>query len=286
MSIPRALSLAGLSLHLAFGAAACIALGVLEEPPTPSGAITAIPIEESASTATRIVFPTLPPAWTKTPHASQSTSGDESPTAGTPVEDTATAIPEEGPTSETEVAPTSGAVNFQIDQAESEARFSLGEILRGEPNLVVGVADQVVGDIAIDFDDLSVVQVGVVQINARTFVTVEALRNRSIQNRILFTEQYEFITFSPTSLSGLPDAITFGEPATLQITGDLMITDITNEVTFEVQVTPGSETRLEGLASTVIRRADYEITIPSVYSVAEVDEEVLLEIDFVALASG
>lgn len=175
---------------------------------------------------------------------------------------------------------------FQIDQAESEARFSLSEILRGEPNLVVGVADQVVGEIAVDFGDLSRIQVGVIQINARTFVTDEALRNRSIQNRILFTEQYEFITFSPISIIGLPDAINFGKPVTFQIIGELTITDVTNEVIFEVLITPVSETRLEGIASTVIQRAEYEITIPSVYSVAEVDEEVLLEIEFVALASG
>ena len=167
MSIPRALFLAGLSLYLAFGAAACIALGVFEEPPTPSGAITAIPINESAPTATRIVFPTLPPAWTKTPPASLATpSGSESSSVAGSEEVLATAVPEEEPTAETEVTPTSGAVIFQIDQAESEARFSLSEILRGEPNLVVGVADQVVGEIAVDFGDLSRIQVGVIQINA------------------------------------------------------------------------------------------------------------------------
>ena len=179
-----------------------------------------------------------------------------------------------------------GAVAFVIVQAESEARFSLGELLRGNPKTVVGVTDQVKGEFQVDFENPANSQVGVIQINADTLTTDNSFRNGAIQRFILETSQYEYITFTPTSITGLPESVSFGEAATFMINGDLSIKDVTNQVTFEANVTPVSETRLEGYASTIVAHADYNITIPEVQQVAEVDEEVLLEIEFVAAPSG
>jgi len=57
---------------------------------------------------------------------------------------------------------------------------------------------------------------------------------------------------------------------------------VTREVTFDVTLTPVSETRLEGTATSTIRYADFGLSIPRVPSVASVADEVRLEIDFVA----
>lgn len=59
---------------------------------------------------------------------------------------------------------------------------------------------------------------------------------------------------------------------------------MTQSVTFTATVTVISATQLEGSASTIVNRADFGLEIPSVPNVADVDEEVLLEIDFVAAA--
>jgi len=59
---------------------------------------------------------------------------------------------------------------------------------------------------------------------------------------------------------------------------------VTQHVTFSANITPFSATQIEGHAEVMLAYADYDIFIPSVSHVAEVDEEVLLEIDFVALA--
>jgi hypothetical protein len=56
-------------------------------------------------------------------------------------------------------------------------------------------------------------------------------------------------------------------------------------MSFEVTVTPRSETELQGSARATLLRADFDLRIPSVSSVADVSEEVLLEFDFVALAA-
>jgi len=47
-----------------------------------------------------------------------------------------------------------------------------------------------------------------------------------------------------------------------------------------------STTRLTGTATTVVNRGDYNLTIPSVPNVANVGEDVTLEIDFVAEAAS
>jgi hypothetical protein len=97
--------------------------------------------------------------------------------------------------------------------------------------------------------------------------------------------KFEFINFAPTAVDGLPDSVTLGEAFSFQITGNLTIRDITNQVTFEATVTPVSETRLEGAATATIQRGDYNLAIPNVPNVADVSEDVQLEVDFVATAS-
>jgi polyisoprenoid-binding protein YceI len=75
-----------------------------------------------------------------------------------------------------------------------------------------------------------------------------------------------------------------GQPVRLEISGDLTIRDITQPVTFTAEVVLAAENRLEGSATATIQRADFELTIPQVPRVAGVDEAVVLELDFVALA--
>lgn len=176
-----------------------------------------------------------------------------------------------------------GVIVFTIVQAESEVRFTLDELLSNVPTTVVGVTDQVSGEIAIDPMTPASSKVGVILINARTFVTDNNFRNRAIKNQILDTAEYEFINFTPTSITGFPENPTVGEALEFQITGDLIIRDIAHEVTFDVTVSVVSETRLEGSASAVVARGDYDLKIPNVPRVADVDEEVLIEIDFVAV---
>jgi polyisoprenoid-binding protein YceI len=175
---------------------------------------------------------------------------------------------------------------FRIVSEESEVRFLIDELLRGQPVTAVGRTDQVAGDILIDTDNPSNSQLGAIRVNVRTLATDSSFRDRAIRSRILMSAQdeFEFSEFVPTSLTGLPQSVTLGESVDLSVTGDLTVRDITREVTFQVTVTPVSETRLEGLAKATVLRSDYDLNIPSVPNVANVSDEVRLEIGFVALA--
>lgn len=181
---------------------------------------------------------------------------------------------------------TSHGVVFNIVPDESEVRFEIDDVLNGQAETVVGRTNQVAGQITVNFDDPAQTQLGTIVVNVRTLATDVELRNSVIRGEILLSAQdeFEFGQFEPTSITGLPEQVAIGEPITFQITGNLVLRGISNEVTFDATVTPVSETRLEGTASTVVQREQYGMEIPSIPFVANVEEEVELYIDFVATA--
>jgi len=246
---------------LVFVIAVGVAYALLRTPEAASAPIQAVPVIVEAT-------PTSAPIQEK---ATPAVGASDKPEASTP-----------DPISEP-VADT-GSTVFGIVQAQSEARFIINEVLNGAPKTVVGTTDQVAGEIAINTSNPAESKVGEILINARTLATDNDFRNRAIKNQILNTNEYEFITFTPTELVGLPDGATVGESYTFQIKGDLTVRDVTRNVIFDVMVTPTSETQIKGMASTTILYADYGIVIPKVRAVASVDDDVKLEIEFVAVA--
>jgi polyisoprenoid-binding protein YceI len=228
---------------------------------------------------------TLPPA---TAAAAAPAPATAAPTTAAPATAApATAAPQPQATQAPAAAQATGdAKLYRIVPEESEARFEIDEILRGEPTRVVGITDQVAGDIILDFADAAASQVGVIRINARTLMTDEDRRDRATRSRILQSaeDQYEFVEFTPTALEGLPGSVAVGDTASFTIVGDLKIRDITAEARFEATVNVVAEDRLEGTAETTVLRSTYNLVIPSVPFVADVGEEVLLGIRFVATA--
>ncbi len=281
--IKRVVALGMALMVIIFGV---VAYGFFKPPKEASGPIEAIPVavdqpasaEPTQVPATAEPEPTIEAAVT----AVTPTSEPESTTANEP-EPTATLVTE-ATESDAALDVSSEPVIFEIVQADSEARFIIDEVLNGAPKTVVGVTNQVAGEIAIFVDDPTRSQIGTILVNARTLVTDNEFRNRAIKNRILQTDSYEFVTFTPTEIVGLPGGVTIGEAFSFQIIGNLTVRDVTNQVTFDAVVTPTSETQLEGLASTSILYADFNLAIPEAPAVASVDDEVVLEIQFVAVA--
>lgn len=243
-------------------AAAGAAYAFLRPTAEASQPIEAIPL--TASTATTAARPTATAApTTATTAAPEATATEASAEAAAP--------------------PSTGAVLFQIDQTQSSARFIIDEVLRGQPKTVVGETDQVAAQIEIDRANPANSRIGVIQINARTLATDNDMRNRAIKNQILMTDQYEFITFTPSTLEGMPASVAVGTPFTFTVSGDLTIRDVTRPATFTVTVTPVSETQINGLATTTVLYPDFAISVPEVPSVTGLQEQVILELEFVAL---
>ena len=252
------------------------ACGVFQEVEAPSATLEAIPLEtQAAGVATTPAEPTAAPEV-----------ATEAPTTAPTAEEATVAAPTQAPpTEEPTAAPVGEARVFTIDSTASQVRFQLDEDLRGTRTTVVGSTDQVAGQLSLNLADLSQTQVGIIQINARTLATDNNFRNRAINNEILDTGEFEFITFTPTAVDGLPPRATIGETITFTLVGDLTIRDTTLPATFTVEATAVSVTQVTGTATAVVNRTDYGLEIPSVPNVANVEEEVELYIDFTANAS-
>ena len=261
-------------------AAVGVAYAVFRTPEEASAPIQSVPLVVETTPAVAVATevlqaPALEPTATLEPIITPE------PEATVTTEPTATTVPD--PTEEPVAA--TGPIIFEIVQDESEARFIIDEVLRGSPKTVVGITNQVAGQIAVDPADPASAQVGQISINARTLATDSDMRNRAVKNRILQTDAYEFVTFQPTQLTGLPESAAAGEPLSFQIVGDLTIRDTTKQVTFDVTLTPVDETRLEGLATLTIPYRDFGLAIPDSPSVDTVADDVRLELEFVAVAT-
>ena len=270
------------------------ACGLLEEPPTPSAPLEAVPLEETAVPAENpagdegLGEPETEDALAGEVEA-ESAAGAEEMTGGETGAEISAGDGEatSGDESEAE-APTAGGERriYSIQPGESRVRFELDEDLRGQRTTVVGISDQVVGEIGFNLSDLSTAQVGVIQINARTLTTDNNFRNRAIQNEILNTGAFEFITFTPAAVTGLPASAAIGEEVTFAIDGELTIRDVTRPITFQVIATPVSDEELVGTATTTVSREAFALRIPDVPSVANGEDGVVLTIDFVAFEAG
>lgn len=262
-------------LLLALTLAGCFALA---EPEASSGTVVA-PTIAAAAAETNVVAEATEPA-----------EPTDEPMAEPPAEETA--VPQQEPTAEpmpeesTAVPATEpgGSTVYEIDASRSAARFTIEEVLRGADTTVIGVSSNLAGQIAFDISDPAATQIGEILINARDFATDNNFRNRAIANEILLTNEFEFITFAPKELVGLPDSVAVGESYDFQIVGDLTIIGQTREVTFDATVTPLTERELQGMASATVLYGDFGVTVPLSQAVTAVEDNVLLELDFVAVA--
>lgn len=176
---------------------------------------------------------------------------------------------------------------FHIAAEESEVHFIIDETLLGNPKTVVGSTNEVAGNLLVDFENPTNSQLGTIRINVRTLETDNEFRTRALRGQILQADraEFEFAEFAPTALIDLPESVSIGEPFDFQIRGNLTVHGVTREVIFDVTLTPVSETRFEGSAWATVIYRDFGMTIPEAPGVANVADEVRLEIDFVATAA-
>jgi len=207
--------------------------------------------------------------------------------AATEAAATEAAATEEAAT-EAAVEPASGALTFQIVPESSEVRFLIDEVLMGQDKTVVGTTSLVSGEITVDPAKPTGAQISEIRVDASDLTTDDNRRNGRIRNDILRSGQaeYQYITFQPTAITGLPESVAEGQPFSFQVTGDLTILGTAVPVTFDMTVTPVSTSELTGSGSATIRYADFGISIPSVPMVAGVSDDVRLEIDFTAQAAS
>jgi polyisoprenoid-binding protein YceI len=182
-------------------------------------------------------------------------------------------------------AAETGARTFTLAPDRSEVRFVIDEILRGAPKTVIGANSQVTGQILVDPANPANTEIGVIAIDAGSFVTDDNNRNNAIRRFILQPAQYPVVNFVPTQIGVLPESAAAGDSFDFQVTGDLTILNRTNPVTFDLTATVLSADEIQITGASTINRADFGLNIPSVPFVANVGETLVLELDLVAVAA-
>lgn len=205
----------------------------------------------------------------------QGTEAPSSDVTAPPVETTTTTAEETSTTAPDD----DGAMTFALT-GESRAVFEIGEELRGQPGTVVGTSSIVLGEVVLDPDDPSTLQVGTILVNARDLATDSGTRDSVMRGRILDTDTFEFIEFAPTAIDGLDASA--GDEVTFTISGDLTIRDITNPATFDVTASLNPDGTIAGTATTTVDRTDWDLNIPNAPGVANVSQDVTLRLEFVA----
>lgn len=174
-----------------------------------------------------------------------------------------------------------GPVTYELAEG-STVSFELDEVLNGSDKRVVATNPEVAAQLSVDASDLSATQLGTVLIGAQTFETDSGNRNRAIRGPILDSTTFETIEFVPTTIEGLEGTAAIGDLFEFTVIGDLTIRDVTTSVTFTVSAAFADATTIQGTGETTVSREAYGLQIPSVPAVANVSDEVLLKIDFVA----
>src|SRR6185312_4895656 len=143
------------------------------------------------------------------------------------------------------LVPTGSGTIFSIDSSNSEASFTIDEVLFGQQNTVVGTTSQVAGQIQVDKDDPSKSQVGQIKVDLTGLTTDSNLRNNTIQGRILETgdSSNQFAVFTPKSISGLPSSVTQGQAFSFTLPGHLPLHGVTRSATFDTTATLESDSK-------------------------------------------
>ena len=179
-------------------------------------------------------------------------------------------------------AQSQDSLNFELTE-QSTASFSINEVLLGNNKTVVGTSSDVQGNFSVDLNDLSSLQMQRLEVNAKDFTTDNRRRNASLHNRILDTEAYPSILFEFSSIEEIAELE--GGSVTALIKGLVTIKEVVREESFIVRLNKLSDSELQGSASTTILYENYGLNIPPVPMVASVEDEVILTIDFFAVAT-
>jgi polyisoprenoid-binding protein YceI len=206
-----------------------------------------------------------------------------SPTAG-PVATPTTAQAAASPT----VAATAPAaeVRYVIAPGSSEARFRVTEQLAGRnlPNDAVGTTKEVSGTVVLRGNQV-VAEQSRITVDLRTLRTDQAQRDGFIQRNTLETDRFPTAVFQLREIRGLPSPLPTSGQQTFQLVGDLTIHGVTVPATWETTATFTPQ-QVSGQAKSAWKFGDFGMTPPRAPIVLSVEDNIRLEIDFVATRAG
>ena len=180
--------------------------------------------------------------------------------------------------------PTSNIIRYRLLPTESKALFVAREhYLKPEPRLdnVIGVTTALTGTIALDPQQPAAVQMSTISVNLFALDMQNDELEEVLRSIYLQSDLFPLASFTPLHYTGLPAICTGNEELTFTITGNLVIRDILQEITFDV-IARIEDGLLRGTATTRVPMTAFGVEPPNKVGISWVEEEVRIDVKFVA----
>jgi polyisoprenoid-binding protein YceI len=174
------------------------------------------------------------------------------------------------------VAPSGNEVRYRI--REQLARIDL-------PNDAIGRTGQITGGIGIGADGQIVPAESKFTVNVATLASDRSMRDNYVRRRLLETDQFPTVEFSPISLRGLPKTLPTSGAHTFDVLGNLTVHGVTKPTTWRVTA-ESKNGQVTGTASTLFTFSDFKLDQPHVPIVLSVNDTIRLEYDFALIPKG
>lgn len=278
---PSLVPLFGFVLAATLFAVACG--GPTPEPPAAPAAPAAATPAPALPTETPAAGSTAAPAVAPTgvPAAAATMAPTNAPTQAMPATEAPAAAPTEAP------AMAAGATVFTLGEG-TIARYKVEEVLANTGfKIATGETSGVAGSIAFASDGAVIAEESRIAVQAATLRTDSNRRDGYVRNRTLLTDTYPEVVFQPTSVEGLPESLVDASgPVDIVINGNLTVKDQTRPVTWTGTAEFAGDGTASGMASVMFTFEDFGMDKPRVAIVVSVEDEILLELDFVGAITG
>lgn len=170
------------------------------------------------------------------------------------------------------------AVRFEVGRG-SKAEYRVREQLArlNFPNDAVGATESVTGALVIRPDG-SFAPESKLTVDLRTLRTDEPKRDGFVRENTLETNRYPLAEFVPRRHKGLPTPVPTSGVANFQLTGDMTLHGVTTEQTWDVAATFAADA-VTAKAVTKFNFAKFKITVPRVFGLLSVDDDIRLELN-------
>lgn len=168
------------------------------------------------------------------------------------------------------VAPAGNEVRYRI--REQLARVDL-------PSDAIGRTGQITGGIGVGANGQIIPAESKFVVNVAMLASDRSMRDNYVRRRVLETDQFPTVEFSPTSVRGLPKKLPISGAHTFDMIGNLTVHGVTKPTTWHVTA-ESKNGQVTGTASTLFTFGDFSLDQPHVPIVLSVADTIRLEYDF------
>jgi polyisoprenoid-binding protein YceI len=173
---------------------------------------------------------------------------------------------------------TARGIRLEV-QSGSKAEYRVREQLArlNFPNDAVGATESVTGAMVIRPDGTFTPD-SKLTVDMRALRTDEPKRDGFVRENTLQTNRFPTADFVPRRQTGLPMPVPTSGGATFKLTGDMTLHGVTVEETWDVAATFAGDS-VTAKATARFNFAKYKITIPRVFGLLSVDDDIRLELN-------